>query len=281
MDKGKYYAYIVQCKDGTFYTGWTNNLDKRMKAHNQGKQGAKYTRSRRPVTLVYYETFDTQEEAMSREWYIKQLTRKEKEELIQNFKVIEEREDNYMKELWKPGNMLYPLPAVMVTCKRENEKTNIITIAWTGTVCSSPAMVSISVRPERYSYDIMKETGEFVINLVTEELTYAADYCGVKSGRDIDKFKEMKLHECPGQKVSVPGIMESPVNIECKVKEIIPLGSHDLFLAEVVGVQVENSYMDENGKFNLNSSGLMTYSHGEYFTLGKKLGKFGYSVKKR
>lgn len=185
------------------------------------------------------------------------------------------------KELWKPGNMLYPLPAVMVTCKRGNEKTNIITIAWTGTVCSSPAMVSISVRPERYSYDIIKETGEFVINLVTEDLTYAADYCGVKSGRDIDKFEAMKLHECPGQKVSVPGIEESPVNIECKVKDIIPLGSHDLFLAEVVGVQVETAYMDENGKFDLNGSGIMTYSHGEYFTLGKKLGKFGYSVKKK
>lgn len=185
------------------------------------------------------------------------------------------------KELWKPGNMLYPLPAVMVTCKRGNEKTNIITIAWTGTVCSSPAMVSISVRPERYSYDIIKETGEFVINLVTEDLTYAADYCGVKSGRDIDKFEAMKRHECPGQKVSVPGIEESPVNIECKVKDIIPLGSHDLFLAEVVGVQVETAYMDENGKFDLNGSGIMTYSHGEYFTLGKKLGKFGYSVKKK
>ncbi len=185
------------------------------------------------------------------------------------------------KQLWKPGNMLYPLPAVMVTCKRENEKTNIITIAWTGTVCSSPAMVSVSVRPERYSYPIIRETGEFVINLVTEELTYAADYCGVKSGRDVDKFKAMKLHECPGQNVAVPGIAESPVNIECKVKDVIPLGSHDLFLAEVVGVQVEDAYMDAKGKFNLNGSGLMAYSHGEYFSLGKKLGKFGYSVKKK
>lgn len=185
------------------------------------------------------------------------------------------------KELFKPGNMLYPLPVVMVSCKRQNEKANIVTIAWAGTVCSSPAMVSISVRPERYSYDIIKETGEFVINLVTEDLAYATDYCGVKSGRDVDKFKEMKLHECPGVNVKAPGIAESPVNIECKVKQIIPLGSHDMFLAEVVGVQVDDKYMDETGKFNLNSTGLVAYSHGEYFNLGEKIGKFGYSVKKR
>lgn len=185
------------------------------------------------------------------------------------------------KELFKPGNMLYPVPAVMVTCKRENEKPNIITIAWAGTICSLPAMVSISVRPERYSYDIIKETGEFVINLVTDKLTYATDYCGVKSGRDIDKFQEMGLHQCPGVNVSVPGIEESPVNIECKVKEILPLGSHHMFIAEVVGVQVDSSYMDETGKFDLNSAGLMAYSHGEYFSLGEKIGKFGYSVKKK
>lgn len=185
------------------------------------------------------------------------------------------------RELWKPGNMLYPLPAVMVSCKRAGEKTNIITIAWTGTVCSSPAMVSISVRPERYSYDIIRETGEFVINLVTEKLTNAADYCGVKSGRDVDKFAAMGLHECPGKTVSVPGIMESPVNIECKVKDVIPLGSHDMFLAEVMGVQVDDAYMDASGKFDLNGCGLIAYSHGEYFSIGKKLGKFGYSVKKR
>ncbi len=185
------------------------------------------------------------------------------------------------KELFKPGNMLYPLPVVMVSCKRENEKANIVTIAWAGTVCSSPAMVSISVRPERYSYDIIKETGEFVINLVTEDLAYATDYCGVKSGRDVDKFKEMKLHECSGVNVKAPGIAESPVNIECKVKQVIPLGSHDMFLAEVVGVQVDDKYMDETGKFNLNSTGLVAYSHGEYFNLGEKIGKFGYSVKKR
>ncbi len=185
------------------------------------------------------------------------------------------------RQLWKPGNMLYPVPAVMVTCKKEGEKANIITIAWAGTISSTPPMVSISVRPERYSHDIIKETGEFVINLVTEELTFATDYCGVKSGRDIDKFKEMNLHECPGMSVKTPGIAESPVNIECKVTQMIPLGSHDMFLAEVTGVQIDDKYMDESGKFDLNSLGLVAYSHGEYFTLGENIGKFGYSVKKK
>lgn len=185
------------------------------------------------------------------------------------------------KELWKPGNMLYPVPAVMVSCKRENEKPNIITIAWAGTICSEPAMVSISVRKERYSYNIIKETGEFVINLVTDKLTYAADYCGVKSGSAVDKFKEMNLHASEGINVSVPNIAESPVSIECKVKDIIPLGSHDMFIAEVAGVLVEQSYMDETGRFNLNKTGLVAYSHGEYFSLGEKIGKFGYSVKKK
>lgn len=137
------------------------------------------------------------------------------------------------------------------------------------------------VRPERYSYDIIKETGEFTINLVTEDLAFATDYCGVKSGRDVDKFKDMKLHECKGVNVSCPGIEESPVNIECKVKQIIPLGSHDMFIAEVVGVQISEKYMDSTGKFNLNSTGLVAYSHGEYFELGKKIGKFGYSVRKK
>ncbi len=185
------------------------------------------------------------------------------------------------KQSWKPGNMLYPVPAVMVSCQRPGEKANIVTIAWAGTICSDPAMVSISVRPERYSYDIIKETGEFTINLVTEDLTFATDYCGVKSGRDVDKFNDMKLHECKGVNVSCPGIEESPVNIECKVKQIIPLGSHDMFIAEVVGVQISEKYMDSTGKFNLNSTGLVAYSHGEYFELGKKIGKFGYSVRKK
>ena len=176
--------------------------------------------------------------------------------------------------------MLYPVPAVMVSCGRPEERPNIITVAWAGTVCSSPAMVSISVRKERYSYDILKETGEFVINLITRDLTYATDFCGVRSGRDVDKFAQMHLTPLPSQHISAPGIAESPVNLECKVTQVIPLGSHDMFLAEVLGVTVDEKYMDENGKFHLNDAGLVAYSHGEYFELGKKLGSFGYSVRK-
>ncbi|MBR6536936.1 MAG: flavin reductase family protein [Lachnospiraceae bacterium] len=185
------------------------------------------------------------------------------------------------KQHWRPGNMLYPVPAVMVSCGRENQRPNIITVAWAGTVCSSPAMLSISVRPERYSYDIIKETGEFVVNLVTKDLVYATDYCGVKSGRDVDKFGEMKLTPLPSQKVQAPGIAESPVNIECKVVQELALGSHTMFVGEVVNVTVEDAYMDDTGKFELNHTGLVTYSHGEYFLLGEKLGKFGYSVQKK
>lgn len=184
------------------------------------------------------------------------------------------------KQYWRPGNMLYPLPVVMVSCQREGEKPNIITLAWAGTVCSDPAMVSISIRRERYSYDIIKETGEFVINLVTEDIARATDYCGVKSGRDTDKYKEMNLTPLASQNIKAPGISESPVNIECKVKEIIPLGTHDMFIGEVVGVTVEDKHMNENGKFELNEAGLVTYSHGGYFKVGEKIGKFGYSVAK-
>lgn len=185
------------------------------------------------------------------------------------------------RENWRAGNMLYPVPAVMVSCQRPGEKPNIITVAWAGTVCSSPAMVSISVRPERYSYDIIKETGEFVINLTTEKLARATDYCGVRSGRDVDKFAEMHLTAGKAQHVAVPYIEESPVNIECKVKQILELGSHHMFVAEVVGVDVEEGLLDEKGKLQLGKAGLMVYSHGEYFGLGKKLGSFGYSVKKK
>lgn len=185
------------------------------------------------------------------------------------------------KEFWKPGNMLYPIPAVMVSCGSLEDKPNIITIAWAGTICSNPAMVSISIRKERYSYDLIKNSKEFVINLVTEELVKQADYCGVKSGRDVDKFKQMKLTPVKGQKVSAPLIAESPVNIECIVKDIIPLGTHDMFLAEVVSVAVNKKLMDQKGRFHLNESGLIVYSHGEYYGLGKLLGKFGYSVKKK
>lgn len=185
------------------------------------------------------------------------------------------------KELWKPGNMLYPVPAVMVSCKSGNEKANIITVAWAGTVCSDPAMVSISVRPDRYSHHIILESREFVINLVTEKLTRACDWCGVRSGRDYDKFKEMNLHEYLSDLMETPAIEESPVNIWCRVTKIEELGSHDMFIAKVAGVTVDDAYMDAKGRFALEKTGLITYSHGEYYALGKKLGKFGYSVKKR
>lgn len=187
----------------------------------------------------------------------------------------------FEKEFWKPGNMLYPIPAVMVSCGRMEEKPNIITIAWAGTVCTNPAMVSISIRKERYSYDMIKESGEFVINLVTKKLLKQADYCGVKSGREVDKFKEMKLTPMKAKEVSAPLIGESPVNIECVVKDILELGSHDMFIAEVVNVAVDKELMDQKGRFHLNQSGLIVFSHGEYFGLGELLGKFGYSVKKK
>lgn len=184
------------------------------------------------------------------------------------------------RQNWRPGNMLYPLPAVMVSCQRPGEKPNLITVAWVGTVCSDPAMVSISVRPERYSHDIIKETGEFVINLTTKDLVRATDYCGVRSGRDVDKFKEMKLTPLQSEKVFPPGVEESPVCIECKVKESIPLGSHTMFLAEVVSVSVDEKYFNEKGKFELNKTDLVAYSHGTYHLLGKEIGSFGYSVRK-
>ena len=184
------------------------------------------------------------------------------------------------KQNWKAGNMLYPVPAVMVSCQRPGEKANIVTVAWAGTICSDPAMVSISVRSERYSHDIIQETGEFVVNLVSTELTKACDWCGVRSGKDYDKFKELKLKEFKSDFMDTPAIDESPVNIYCKVKKIEKLGSHDLFIAEVIGVTVDEKYMDEKGRFDLAAANLMAYSHGEYFALGKKLGKFGYSVKK-
>lgn len=184
------------------------------------------------------------------------------------------------KQVWKPGNMLYPLPVVMVTCQDEDGKPNIITIAWTGTICSDPAMVSISVRKERYSYDMIRRSGEFVINLTTEDLAWATDYCGVRSGRQVDKFVETGLTPIPAAKVNAPLIKEAPVALECKVKEILPLGSHDMFIAEVVAVDADEAYMDENGKFDLAKANPLVYSHGTYFTMGKEIGKFGYSVKK-
>jgi len=185
------------------------------------------------------------------------------------------------KEIWKPGTVLYPVPAVMVSCGNTDGEKNIITIAWAGTINSDPAMTYISVRPERYSYDIIKETKEFVINLTTEDLAFACDYCGVKSGRNEDKFKTLNLTAKKGNKVNAPIIYESPVNIECRVKEIIPLGTHHMFIGEVLCVNVSDELMDESGKFHFAQSKPICYSHGEYFGLGESLGKFGFSVKKK
>lgn len=186
------------------------------------------------------------------------------------------------KLTWKPGNMLYPLPAVMVSTGDKKGNTNIITVAWTGTICSDPAMLYISVRPERFSHHMLMESGEFVVNLTTKELAGATDYCGVKSGRDVDKWSEMHLTRGKANMLAhAPIIEECPVNIECRVTEVKKLGSHDMFLAEVVSVQVSEEYMDANGKFDLNRTGLMTYSHGTYLELGKPIGTFGYSVRKK
>ena len=178
------------------------------------------------------------------------------------------------KQQWKPGNMLYPLPVVMVSVRDGEGKDNIITVAWAGTVCTNPPMVSISVRPERYSYHMLKESGEFVINLTTEELCRAADYCGVKSGRDVDKFRELGLKKEEASVVGAPMIGQSPVNIECRVTKVEELGSHHMFLARVEAVHADEAWMDENGRFDLNKALPVAYSHGEYYGLGRKLGDF-------
>ncbi len=185
------------------------------------------------------------------------------------------------KQRWKAGNMLYPLPVVMVTAADSKGRDNIITVAWTGTICTNPPMVSISVRPERYSYDMIRETGEFVINLTTEKLAFATDYCGVRSGREVDKFEKMRLTRQKAEFVKAPLIAESPVCIECKVFKREELGSHDLFLAKVLAVHADEKYLDKNGKFQLSQANPLVYSHGEYYSLGRKIGKFGYSVQKK
>ncbi|MFZ4401693.1 MAG: flavin reductase family protein [Bacteroidales bacterium] len=182
---------------------------------------------------------------------------------------------------WKPGTMLYPLPAIMVSCGAVENEFNIITIAWTGTICSNPPMCYISVQPRRHSYEILKRNMDFVINLTTEELAYATDWCGVKSGKDYNKFKEMKLTPAKAQLVKSPLIAESPVNIECVVKEIKSLGSHDMFIAEVVAVNVNPVFLDPiTQAFDMEKAGLICYSHGKYFSVGQFLGGFGFSVMK-
>lgn len=187
-----------------------------------------------------------------------------------------------MKREFKPGTMVYPLPAVMVSCGKTAEEYNIFTASWVGTICSEPAMCYVSIRPSRHSYDIIKRNREFVINLTTEELAYATDWCGVKSGRDFNKFEEMKLTPQKTSVIDSVIIKESPLSIECKVKEIIPLGSHDMFIAEVVNVLADEKFMDpETDAFKLEDAKLMAYSHGNYFKMGEKIGKFGWSVQKK
>lgn len=185
------------------------------------------------------------------------------------------------KQTWKAGNMLYPLPVVMVSCADQDGRDDIVTVAWVGTVCTNPPMVSISVRPERFSYHMIRESGEFVINLTTEKLAKAVDYCGVRSGRDVDKFKETGLTREKAEQVKAPMIKEAPVSIECRVREVLELGSHHMFLADVLCVHVDEAYMDENKKFHLEAARPLVYSHGEYSGIGKIIGTFGYSVKKK
>ena len=186
------------------------------------------------------------------------------------------------KQSWKPGTLIYPLPAVLVTCGTTPEEYNMLTIAWTGTICTEPPMCYISVRKERHSYDIIKRTGEFVINLTTEEMARATDWCGVRSGRNEDKWKATGLTPMANPHVSAPIIAESPLSICCRVREVKELGSHDMFIADVVGVEADDRYIDpETGKFSLDKANPIVYSHGEYYTLGNLIGHFGWSVRKK
>lgn len=184
------------------------------------------------------------------------------------------------KKIWKSGTFIYPIPAVMVSCG-DMDKSNIITVAWTGILNTNPAKVYISVRPTRYSYDIIKKTGEFVINLTTKELAYATDWCGVKTGAKVDKFKEMKLTKQKCEFVSAPAIKESPVSIECRVTDIKEFGSHHTFIADVLSIDADEKYIDEKGAFDISKCNLIAYANGGYYELGKKVGKFGYSVEKK
>jgi len=185
------------------------------------------------------------------------------------------------KKTWKAGTMLYPVPSVMVSCGLHDGEKNIVTIAWTGIICSDPPMLYISVRPERYSHGIIKNSGEFVVNIPNKKLAFATDFCGVKSGRDIDKFEHLNLHAVESNKVKAPYIDECPISIECKVKEIVSLGSHDMFISEICCVNVDESLLDEKDKLHLERADLICYSHGEYWTLKESLGHFGYSIRKK
>ena len=188
------------------------------------------------------------------------------------------------RQYWKPSNMLYPVPAVLVSCADDEGHKNVMTAAWAGTICSDPVMLSVSIRKERYSHELITKSGEFVVNLTNKKLAKATDYVGVKSGRNVDKFAltgDLKLTPCPSKIIKAPGIAESPVSLECKVVNVLELGSHDMFIAEVVSTDIDDKYLDQNGRFDLAAADLIAYSHGEYYSLGEYLGKFGYSVKKK
>ena len=185
------------------------------------------------------------------------------------------------KQKWRPGNMVYPLPAVLVSCGDKEGNINLMTAAWTGTICSDPPMVYVSIRKERHSHHMIQETGEYVINLTTEKLAWATDFCGVRSGKDMDKFKEMKLTPVKGELEFAPMIAESPVSIECRVINVMELGSHDMFMAEVTAVYVDEQYMDAKGTFHLEKANPLVYSHGQYYGMGKHLGSFGFAVRKK
>lgn len=187
-----------------------------------------------------------------------------------------------MKQNWRPGTMIYPLPAIMVSCGSTPEEQNVFTASWVGTICSDPAMCYVSIRPERHSYDIVKRNMEFTLNLTTEELARATDWCGVRSGRDYNKFEEMNLTPCQGVKVSAPYIEESPISIECRVKEIIKLGTHDMFIADVLNVIADERFINpDTGAFDMKQAGLLVYAHGGYYTMGELIGTFGWTVKKK
>ena len=199
---------------------------------------------------------------------------------VKSMKNIEDKGDRMSKKIWKSGTFVYPIPAVMVSCG-DMEKSNIITVAWTGILNTNPAKVYISVRPERYSYNIIKENKEFVINLTNKKLAYATDWCGVKTGAKVDKFKEMKLTKEKSNFVKAPSIKESPVSIECKVDKIVELGSHHMFVADVLSINADEKYIDEKGTFDISKCNLIAYANGGYYELGNKIGKFGYSVQKK
>lgn len=184
------------------------------------------------------------------------------------------------KIMWKPETLLFPLPVVMVSCKSKEGVTNIITVAWTGIVCSDPAMLHVSIRPERFSHDIIKNSGSFVVNIPTGNLSYAVDFCGIKSGRDINKFEHLGLTIKESNLIDAPSIWECPVNLECRVRDIISLGSHDMFIAEILCVNVDEELLDKSGKPNLNKADLICYNQSEYRAVAESLGKFGFSAKK-